>query len=463
MRNILNILLVYAVIMIILSINIFIEVVMLIEFTVGNFLSFKEKKTFSMLASSISELEEDNTFKVNEKVKLLKSAAIYGANASGKSNLVEALSFVRDFIVNSSKESQQGEPIDVENYRLSTETDNKPSFFEIVFVYENIKYRYGFEVDEEKVHSEWLFTAKFSNKTLRETKLFIREFNEIEINEKQFKEGKLVKEGDKTRFNSLFLSVNAQFNGKISSQIFDWIRKFCIVIQDSIPQKFSKKKLKHPKFKNYIMELIRICDVGIEDLIPIERKVDINVFPIEKQMLYWNRADEKGKLSINEVESIHKKFNNNNELVDLVNFDFELDESDGTIKLFELSTPIIDTLMNWKVLIIDELDNSMHPNLCKLLINLFNSKETNRKGAQLIFTTHDTTLLKKENFRRDQIWFTEKDKYGATDLYSLVEFKVSDSKGVRKDASYDKDYIVGKYGAIPFLGSPATIFGAENE
>ena len=119
--------------------------------------------------------------------------------------------------------------------------------------------------------------------------------------------------------------------------------------------------------------------------------------------------------------------------------------------------------MNGKVLIIDELDNSMHPNLCKLLINLFNSKETNRKGAQLIFTTHDTTLLKKENFRRDQIWFTEKDKYGATDLYSLVEFKVSDSKGVRKDASYDKDYIVGKYGAIPFLGSPATIFGAENE
>ena len=167
---------------------------MLIEFTVGNFLSFKDPVTFSMLASSITEHEEDNVFKAKDKYRLLKSAAIYGANASGKSNLIKAMAFMREFVEESSKDKQAKEPIEVENYRLSTETDNKPSFFEVVFIHENVKYRYGFEVDKEKVHTEWLFSSKLDNKSVRETILLIRDLYDIEINEKKFKDGRLIKE-----------------------------------------------------------------------------------------------------------------------------------------------------------------------------------------------------------------------------------------------------------------------------
>lgn len=192
---------------------------MLIEFSVGNYRSFKDKVTFSMVAADIiakdKKLDDNNVFAVDNKLKLLKSAAIYGANASGKSNLVKALGFMNWFMINSSKETQSTDEIDVEPFRLSTETKEKPSFFELVFLMDGRKFRYGFEASQEKVVSEWLFYVP----NQRESRLFERELDSIKISQAYKANG--IKQ--KTRANALFLSVSAQFNVEIAEKILAWI------------------------------------------------------------------------------------------------------------------------------------------------------------------------------------------------------------------------------------------------
>jgi uncharacterized protein len=191
---------------------------MLIEFSVGNYRSFKEKVTFSMVAANLvsqdKNLDINNVFAVDKELSLVKSAAIYGANASGKSNLAKALQFMKWFMVNSSKETQSTEAIGVERFRLSTETDNQPSFFEIVFLLDGQQHRYGFTADSQKVVSEWLF---YVPKT-RETKLFFRQGNEFDIAKVYKADGIAIK----TRNNALFLSVSAQFNVEKSEAILNW-------------------------------------------------------------------------------------------------------------------------------------------------------------------------------------------------------------------------------------------------
>ena len=195
---------------------------MLMQITIGNFLSFKDPITFSMVASRIKEHEDSSTFLLNEKLRLLKSAVIYGANASGKSNFFKAMAFFKNFILTSSKETPATDEIKVTNFKLSTETENKPSLFEIVFLHEGIRYRYGFQVDKKEVQKEWFYYAP----KRQEAKLFLREGSNIEIGS-YYKEGKGLVE--KTRNNALFLSVVAQFNGQISLKIIDWFTKFNII------------------------------------------------------------------------------------------------------------------------------------------------------------------------------------------------------------------------------------------
>ena len=199
------------------------------------------------------------------------------------------------------------------------------------------------------------------------------------------------------------------------------------------------------EFKDYqdrIIKFIKIADLGIDDILSEKKKT--------RKLDLWSSA-----LQTPDIYTLHKKYDKNNVNIGKAKIDFSY-ESLGTQKLFSISVFILKALKYSEILIIDELESSLHPSLTKLIVEMFNSKEINRNNAQLIFTTHDVTLLRKDNFRRDQIWFTEKDKYGATDLYSLVDFKV------RNDASFDKDYILGKYGAIPFLGNPLILFGESD-
>jgi AAA15 family ATPase/GTPase len=431
---------------------------MLVEFRVGNYLSFKEVVTFSMVAASIKEHKDTHVFEA-KNFRLLTSAVIYGANASGKSNLFKALSFMVDLVVKSAKESQAEEEIGVDRFRLSTETDGKPSFFEITFIHEDVRYRYGFEVDRERVHSEWLFYSK-----VRETMLFTRENGEIELGHGFKREGKGL--AAKTRKNALFLSVSAQWNGEIATTIVKSLFKDIEVAPAKYmasPRSFSKtiNIMENELLTEKIMEFVKVADLGINEVKiekteiagdyiglgdEVSKSIHQEVSKLFKEML------ENMPRSNSEVKTIHLKYNENGEIVSTEKFNMDKDESEGTKKLFSLIGMAIDTISKGKVLIIDELDAQLHPLLTLYIIKLFNSNDRNPNNAQLIFNTHDTNFLDNRLFRRDQIWFMEKNRYGATDLYSLAEYSFK----VRKDESYGKNYIIGKYGAIPFLGDLET-------
>ncbi len=429
---------------------------MLIEFSIGNFRSFRDKVTFSMVAAALKskdpQVDENNVFTLEGQPALLTSAAIYGANASGKSNLIKAILFMRKFVLNSTKETQATGSIEVEPFALSTETAGKPCHFEVVFVADGIRYRYGFEATSERVVSEWLFHVP----TKVEARLFERTQDEFHLSG-VFKEGKGIQE--KTRPNTLFLSAVAQWNGEIAQKIVTWFHQLGVAsgLQDTMMRVYTIENLVKGDYQERIIAMIRSMDLAIEQ-VAVEKKPmpEINPnMPERFKEAIRLLMEEQGGINMG-VVTTHHRFDADGNRVDLVNFDMDKQESDGTQKLFALSGPIVRALQEGRVLIVDELDARLHPLMTCGLVKLFNSRETNPRHVQLIFTTHDTNLLDKEMFRRDQIWFTEKDRQGATDLYSLAEFKIktaSQSKSaVRNDASFEKDYIAGRYGAIPFLG-----------
>ncbi|WP_052330114.1 AAA family ATPase [Thermicanus aegyptius] len=414
---------------------------MLVQFSVGNFLSFREKVTLSMVAASIKEHKETNVFKTPKGLGLLKSAVIYGANASGKSNLLKAMAFMKRFIKNSSKEGQVGEEIEgVESFRLNIATIDQPSFFEVVFLDGTTLYRYGFEVDPISVKREWLYYAP----KRKEIELFTRELDHFEIS-RHFEEG--VGLDKRTRENALFLSVVANFQGKISSRILKWFSNFHVIsgLEDGYFS-YTRRMLKEEPFKQKVINLIRAANLDIDDISVGEEEIPRGfIEDVMKNLTGGQKREITFRIQNFTLNTLHKKFDQENQFVGYEEFQLFHHESEGTRKLFSLFGPIIDTLDNGAILLVDALDAKLHPILTKFIIHLFHS-ETNPKNAQLLFNSHDTNLLNRNFFRRDQIWFTEKDEFGASDLYSLVDYNV------RNDASYEKDYLQGKYGSIPYIG-----------
>lgn len=449
---------------------------MIIEFSTSNYLSFKETVTFSMVASNpVKELEGENDdlnnvfMDPNNKVKYLKSAAIYGANGSGKSNLFSAINFFRMFILESSKESLAEDEIKTMPFLFSSATENQPSSFEMIFMIDKTRYRYGFQTTKKEIVSEWLFYLNVEEST-KESKCFTREFQEITINSNKFREGKGVE--TRTRKNALFLSSVAQWNGEKSILIQNWFKdniKFLSGATEEILGYTVDKFLEDPSFKKNIMNFVKLIDFGIED-IRIEEKVLGDIFPkipnndkYPKLNTLIDELQEELKKALSEsdakninrkeikISSYHKKYDEAMKLIDLAELKFGL-ESAGTQVLFALLGPWFDTLEKGNVLIVDEFGSKLHTKLTIELIKIFQSK-MNATNAQLIFASHDTNLLRSDLFRRDQIWFTEKSpESGSSDLYSLVEYKINQAMSVRNDASFEKDYLIGKYGAIPYFG-----------
>lgn len=433
---------------------------MLIQFSTKNFLSFKEKATLSLVAgktkSKNPELDKGAIFSVVNGLPLLKCAVIYGANASGKSNIFEAISFVKSFVLNSSKESQADEAIQVTPYRLNVDFESKASEFEIVFSADGIVYEYSFAVDNNFIHAEKLI----QHKKTKEVTLFNRDSNGIRLH-KNFLEGDRLAE--KTRANALFLSVCANFDGEISTKILRWFRKVKVIsgLLDNGLMSFTQRCLekKEGLESRQIAALLKSFDLGLDRI--IVSKQDNDGIPSDmpeevKSLMSQLMKVSNAKVQVmKRVESYHKVFDENGNVVGETAFDLDDDESEGSKKLIALSGPIVDTLNKSNVLLIDEFDARLHPILSKTIIQLFNSAETNENNAQLIVATHDTNLLDRDLLRRDQIWFAEKDRFGSSHLTSLVEYKV------RNDASFEKDYIMGKYGAIPILGNLADIFGVH--
>jgi hypothetical protein len=429
---------------------------MLIEFSVGNFRSFKNIVTLSMVAAMLTSkdkaLDENAVFEATGAPPLLASAAIYGANASGKSNLVKAMVFMREFVLNSHKETRPTGAIDVDRFRLSSETLREPSYFEMVFVADSVRYRYGFEVNQERVEKEWLFVVP----TTREAKLFERTGDEIVLGER-FREGKEIEA--RTRPNALFLSVVAQFNGAIAQNVTRWFRQLGIAsgLQDTGMRVYTMRRFVDGTHRDDIRDLIRRLDLGIKDVLvekmaPPDRDLPDNMPDALRSALeiLTNESDRE----FYTVRTVHAQPDIGDMTVAQEVFDLDKHESEGTKKLFAMAGPLVRALKEGQLLVVDELDARLHPLLTREIISLFNSRQTNSKHAQLIFTTQDTNLLDNRLLRRDQIWFTEKDREGATQLYSLAEFKV------RNDEAFERNYIQGRYGAVPFLGDLRQIMEA---
>lgn len=414
---------------------------MILQFSVGNFRSFREISTLNLVASFDKEHPE-NLINVGQDMHVVKTAAVYGANASGKSNFFNALRFMQGFIFGSTN-LQANQKIAVEPFKLSAETDTKPSHFETVFLFENVKYRYGFEVDTNSVHSEWLFSYPKE----KEIKHFTREKGEYYINRIKFPEGKkgLI---ERTRENALFLTTVAQFNGEVSSKIIKYSQTLNVIsgLEEQSYLNFAISKLKDPIFKEKILKFVKSADLNIENFTTETMKLTPENLPnFLTEEARSKIALEASQNSV-KINTLHKKYDSNKKITTLIPFDLGANESAGTNKLFLLAAPILDTLDNGKALFIDEMDSRLHPLVVESIIRLFNSKTKNPNNAQLIFNAHSTLLLCKKYFRRDQIWFIQKDRYGASDVYSLDDYSV------RKDSSFDKDYLLGKYGGVPILG-----------
>ncbi|MCA1779719.1 MAG: ATP-binding protein [Xanthomonadaceae bacterium] len=416
---------------------------MLIEMSVTNFRSFRETQTFSLVKGGGDERVETNSFAVDapNNIRLLRSAAIYGPNASGKSNLLLALQAMRRMVLESAINLQRGDPLPVIPFRLSPVTRKLPSEFEITFLVEGVRYQYGFAATAERIHEEWLLAYP----KVRAQRWFGRVWNpdhkryDWELGNNLTGEKQLWQKS--TRDNALFLSTAVQLNSEQLRPVFDWFRTTLRLANvDGWGPVFSASLCENSE-KAQVMNFLRAADLHIDDILVESRPFDLEALPkdMPEPLRDVIAGDMKGKKII-DIETIHKDDDG-----EAVTFDLD-DESDGTQKLFSFAGPWIDSLTNGYVLFIDELHNSLHPRLVQFLVQLFHDPTTNPKNAQLIFTTHETSILNQEVFRRDQIWFCEKNKGQATELYPLTDF--SPRKGRE---NLEAAYLSGRYGALPFV------------
>ena len=400
---------------------------MILEFCATNYLSIKDELKLSFVATSLKETttEPNMLFSLgNTGISLVRSAVIYGANASGKSNVLKAFAFYKRFVTDSFKNSQAGEAIDVETFRLNANTIGEPATMEASFTDGEFIYRYGFEVSTETVEAEWLY-KRACKKRAKEVELFYREGDTTVVHPKRPLLQELVNK-KMVRDNALLLSTAAQFNETTAVNILHWLGDTQVLFcsEEEVLWQNAIKHLDDETMRQRITDFARYADLGIESI----TKTD------------------------NRLVSHHRQYDNNGYVVNNVSFAFNRNESEGTIKYFSLAYPIIDALDHGKRVIIDELDSRLHPLLVRRIVALFNDPATNPQGAQLLFTAHDTYLLGAGLFRRDQVWFTQKDSLGATELYSLAEYKV------RSSSPFEKDYLSGRYGATPLIGDIENIF-----
>ena len=401
---------------------------MLIRFSFKNFKSFKNENCLDMEATSLKE-HEYNVAKT-ENGEYLKVSAIYGANASGKTNVLQAFDYMKKRIL-VSDDSKKNSPIDEENI-YSFMINNDPIALEVEILAKNNKiYKYGFEVLKDKIISEWLFEKRVN----KFYSIFERENNNVSMKPNKISE--LVNIDERTLFLNIFSKIDR--NNEDFSNVYDWFVNSTYLdlgnpnFERFINNRVSLKILSDENYKKELLKFIKTFDSGIEG---------IKTTPDSIEAIKSNNG-------IIDIEVIHKGENG-----ELKALPFYL-ESNGTRKMFHLFDFFMDALKSGMVLFVDELDAKLHPLLTRYIINLFHNSEKNIGNGQLIYSTHDTVNLNKETFRRDEIWFAEKDKNGISEIYSLSDYIMEDENGnakkVRNDATYNKDYLTGRYGAIPVL------------
>ncbi len=446
---------------------------MLIQFTVSNYLSFDEETTLSMVADASDQQHPDHLSRNAGKKTVVRGAVIYGANAAGKSNLIKALAFAQNRVLRGSHGDQA---IPVVPFRLNPANRDRPSGFEFIIHHKGVAYSYGFRADTHCITEEWL-TATSGTARSREATLFERTTTS---------EGKVVitigakfYEGDKskqflefvaegTRKNQLFLTEAFDRNVGAARPVFEWFREVLLLIHAEPKHKDLKvNTLFNAKLTCFVGDFLREAGTGIDEIRAIMSPVNLDVlfadiqeeereqlsqaiaeltpnrvswFPAPNGERWLLTRDEDGEVVRLQFRTIHRSD-------DGQEVGFRLDEeSDGTQRLIHLVPLLFAMNYHNKVVIVDELDRHLHPLLCRRFVEAALRCCGDASGSQIIFTTHDTNLLDLELLRRDEIWFVEKEKRGASRIYSLPEFKT------RPDLKISKGYLNGRFGAIPFIG-----------
>lgn len=414
---------------------------MLVEFRVKNFRSLRDEQVLSLVASTDKTLLDTHALNTGLKAapQLLKSAVVYGANASGKSNLIKALQYMRGVVIESAG-LQPGQTFDrLQPFKLDATSVSLPTEFEVTFVLDGVRYQYGFAMDSQRVVSEHLLVYK----AFKPQRWFERRFD-AESGKDFYEFGSGLKgaknlwEGA-TRPNALFLSMAVQLNSETLRPVFDWFANRLVIFNEQSPlsPQFSLQMLKQEAQRKAICEFLRAADISIADIEIATKQAMVHT--IHFDLTSSKREETASEQAVDEVK-FHHITEHGKAVFDL------MDESSGTRNLLFLTGPIMDILGKGLTLVVDELDTSLHTLLVQALVRLFHRPEVNTGGAQVIFTTHDTSLLDAYGlFRRDQVWFVEKRPDQSSSLYPLLDFSP------RKNEALERGYLQGRYGALPFL------------
>ena len=415
---------------------------MLVQFTVENFLSIRDKVYLSLEPSKDSEHPENLITKGDYKA--VNSVAIYGANASGKSSLFKAIT-VALIMIRNSNNVQVTDKSPMTPFKFDFESRNKPTSFEFTFIAKDgRKYIYGFSATTEKVVEEYLYCYNTSKPTL----LFDLNENEKPKFNRAYKV-KLEAAYQMNTANKLFLATATTWNVECTKSPFEWLAESIDTFTDVMELggvAFEKYRTdENRKYIEFTKNLLKQADINISS-IEVDAKEVMGGPALPFQIVVQGKIipPNEGKHYDVEITTGYTVVDENGEKTE---FSLTLqEESIGTQLLFFYGPLLKDAFEKGKTIVLDEIDKSMHPSLVKFIMNLFRDPDVNKNGAQLIVTTHETGILSLDMFRRDQIYFTEKDsKSGVTDLYSLDEFSV------RKTENIEKGYLMGRYGAIPFL------------
>ena len=416
---------------------------MLLRFGVSNHLSIREFQELSLSTSALKDAEEALIrCTAAPRGSALRAAVIYGANASGKSNFVDALETMKGMVLYSQTQGQPGGGVRRSPFRLDSASFEEPSRFEIDFVLENTRYHYGFEASDTAFESEWLYSFPKSYQRI----LFERDGDEFHFGRTLKGQNGVIAE--MTRSNSLYLSTAAQHRHEQISKIYGYFQSIHVDRNIAIPGFAASARLAKDEPDRRVIGFLKKMDMGIVDYRRTKGRIPKGSIDILRETIETIRRHSGDRTAFEKVISKFAAFELAHRGQDGEAIYLELDrESAGTRRLLIILGLLYRALDEGAVLVIDELDASLHTRACEDVLKLFCSPKTNPKGAQIVATTHDTNLMNAPLLRRDQVWLTEKDDVGATRLYPLTDIRT------RKGDNIERGYLQGRYGAIPVAGS----------
>ena len=440
---------------------------MLVQFYIENFLSFDDEVLFNMIASDDKNHKNHLMDLGLDDDKLLRCAAIYGPNASGKSNLIKALAFARDIVINGAK---RGQKIAINPFKLNKENSEKPSKFDFLIKIKDTLYSFGFSFNATTILEEWLLVTKkgeeekpYYERIIEDGKVYVEIYPDFEEEgTDNYKTLELIEKT--TGNNQLFLTkMYENYIDKIKDLV-NWFASLKIMFPNTKYAATASEVLTNEKFKEFLEGFLKTAQTGIAGIsfkklgeldfdkhfldMPEETKLTINnldenaaisIISPDNKMFSIIKTEEEYKLF--ELITKHKQENGN-----MIDFGIE-EESDGTRRLFDFIPALFDLKSNEKVYVIDEIDSSLHPLLSKMILEIFFNTCSDEHNSQFIFTTHDTNLLDLNLLRKDEIYFIQKDKKHSSRIYSLADFEMNEDL----EEQVQNGYLEGRFGAIPFI------------